>query len=324
MAQPTNTYDSYDTNGIREDLEDIIFNVAPDETPFLSKCKKVTATNTNHEWQTDTLRAGVINAHIEGDDTTADAATATTRLGNYTQIFKNAVIVPDTDQGLNKAGRAREIGYQSLKIAKEQKLDIEVAMFQNNAKVAGNSTTAREMAGVPSWVATNVVNNDGTAATGDGTDDYTGGTLEALSQANFDQMLQNTWANGGNPDTVYLSAPHMQVALGFTGNNNQRSTIGAADGKVANLMEVYITPWGKVTFVPSRNLFSVPNVLNNDFYVFACQSDMWKVGMLRPTKNTELAKTGDSTKRQIVTECTLIACNEKSSGMVADLSATGA
>ena len=95
-----------------------------EETPFLTKCRKTTASNTLHEWQTDALRSSAANAHIEGDATTAEARTATTRLSNRTQIFKNAVVVPDTDEGLTKAGRAREMAYQVLKISKEQKLKL--------------------------------------------------------------------------------------------------------------------------------------------------------------------------------------------------------
>ena len=129
MAQPDNTFDSYDVKGIREDLSNVIHDVSPEETPFYATCKKVSATNTYHEWQPDALRAAGANAHIEGDATTAEARTATTRLGNYCQIFKNAVVVPDTDKGLDKAGRASEMAYQVLKIAKEQKLDIEKALF---------------------------------------------------------------------------------------------------------------------------------------------------------------------------------------------------
>ena len=120
MAQPDNTFDSYDAVGIREDLENVIYDVSPEETPFYTTCKKVSATNTYHEWQTDALRSSGANAHIEGDATTAEARTATTRLGNYCQIFKNAVVVPDTDKGLTKAGRASEMAYHVLKIAKEQ------------------------------------------------------------------------------------------------------------------------------------------------------------------------------------------------------------
>ena len=317
MAQPTNTFDSYDAVGIREDLQDVIYDISPEETPFYSACKKVKASNTLHEWQTDALRSSAANAHVEGDDTVAGAVTATSRLSNYTQIFKNAVSIPDTDEGLKKAGRAAEIAYQTLKIAKEQKLDIEKALFDNNARAAGNATTARELAGAPAWLITNTVfgANEGADPTGDGTDARTDETtaLTAFSQTKFDTVMQSIWEQGGKPDVVYLSAFQMNKALGFVGMNNQRSTIGAAVGgsnAVVNAMDVYVTPWGTVEFMPTRE--------NRSRDVFIMQSDMWAVGVLRPTKNSALAKTGDSTRRQVLTELTLVCKNEKASGIIAD------
>lgn len=314
MAQPSNTFDSYDAVGIREDLADYITMISPEETPFFTKSGKATARNTYHEWQTDALRASGANAHIEGDATTAEARTATTRLGNYTQIFKNAVVVPDTDEGLDKAGRAREIAYQTLKIAKEQKLDIEKALFDNNARVAGNSSTARELAGAPAWLVTNVdyqSGNGGANPTGDGSDARTDdGTPTAFSQTKFDTVMQSIWENGGKPDTVYLSASQMNLALGFTGNNNQRSQVQAGDERVVKSLAVYVTPWGSVEFMPSRE--------NRARDVFIMQDDMWQVATLRPTKNVALAKTGDNTTRQVVTELTLVCKNEAASGIIAD------
>jgi hypothetical protein len=267
-----------------------------------------------HEWQTDSLRASAANAHIEGDATTAEARSATTRLGNYTQIFKNAVVVPDTDEGLDKAGRAREIAYQTLKIAKEQKLDIEKALFDNNARAAGNSTTARELAGAPAWLTSNTDfgANEGADPTGDGTDARTDETttLIAFDQDRFDGVMQSIWENGGNPDTVYLSAFQMNVALGFTGNNNQRSAVQAGDERVIKSLAVYVTPWGTIEFMPSRE--------NRSRDVFIMQDDMWEVATLRPTKNVALAKTGDNTTRQVVTELTLVCKNEAANGGVFD------
>lgn len=311
MAQATGTFDSYDAVGIREDLEDVIYDVSPEETPFYSKCGKVKAANTLHEWQTDALRSSTTNAHVEGDATTADARTATVRLGNYTQIFKNAVVIPDTDEGLVKAGRAKEIAYQVLKTAKEQKLDIEKALFDNNARAQGSSSVARELAGAPTWLTSNTdFGATGADATGDGSDARTDGTQEAFSQTRFDGVMQSIWESGGKPDSVYLSAYQMNVALGFTGNNNQRSTIRAEDERVIKHMDVYVTPWGTVEFVPSRE--------NRSRDVFIMQDDMWAVGVLRPTKNVALAKTGDATTRQVTTELTLICKNEKASGGVFD------
>jgi len=313
MAQVSGTFDSYDAVGIREDLSDIITNISPEETPFYTKCRKTTARNTLVEWQTDSLRSSAANAHLEGDETSFDAVTATVRLNNATQIFKNAVVIADTDEGLDKAGRASEIAYTTLKIAKEQKLDIEKALFDSNAKVNTNGS-ARELAGVPAWLTSNTDfgANEGADPTGDGTDTRTDETttLRAFDQDRFDTVMQSIWENGGNPDTVYLSAFQMNKALAFSGNNNQRSNVQAGDERVIKSLAVYVTPWGTVEFLPSRE--------NRSRDVLIIQDDMWEVATLRPTKNIELAKTGDATKRQVVTELTLCAKNEAANGGVFD------
>ncbi len=311
MAVPSNTAQTYALKGIREDLEDVIYNIAPDDTPFLSKCKKVKAKATFHEWQTDTLRASATNAHIEGDDTAATAITATVRLGNYTQIFKNAVITSGTADAVDKAGRETEMAYQVVKTSKEHKLDIEKALFDNNARVAGSASVARELAGAPAWIKTNVsmaVAGSPANPAGDGSDARTDGTQLAFSQTRFDTVMQAIWNSGGKPDTVYLSAFQMNVALGFTGNNNQRNNVKKTE--VSKLLDLYMTPWGTVQFVPSRE--------NRARDVFIMQDDKWHVAHLRTTKNEALAKTGDSDKRQVITELTLVAANEKASGGVFD------
>ena len=217
---------------------------------------------------------------------------------------------------MSKAGRAREIAYQTLKIAKEQKLDIEKALFANQARVSGSASVARKLAGVPAWLITNVNfvtggSPSGANPTGDGTDARTDdGTPTAFSQAKFDDVMQSIWEEGGKPDTVYLSAFQMNKALAFTGNNNQRSTVQAGDSKVIKSLDVYVTPWGTVEFMPSRE--------NRSADVYIMQDDMWEVSVLRPTKNVELAKNGDNTTRQIVTELTLLCRNEKASGGIFD------
>ena len=102
----------------------------------------------------------------------------------------------------------------------------------------------------------------------------------------------------------------MNVSLGFTGNNNQRSNVQGSDETVVKSLAVYVTPWGTIEFMPSRE--------NRSRDVFIMQDDMWEIAVLRPTKNVELAKTGDSSKRQVVTELTLCAKNEAANGIIAD------
>lgn len=310
MAAPTNTYASYDQVGIREDLEDTIYNIDPDDTPFYSMVAKTKAKATQHDWQTDALRASADNKHLEGDDTIATARTPTVRLNNQCQIFKESATISGTDTGLDKAGRAGEMAYQIVLATKEMKLDIEKALFSNNAKVARDSSTAGELAGLPAWLKTNTSNGSGASdPTGDGSDARTDGTQRAFTQTLFDGVMQEIWVAGGKPDCVYLSSGQMDAALGFTGNNNQRNTAG--EGKVSNTMTFYSTPWGQVKWVMSRE--------HRARDAFIVQKDKWAVANLRPVKNSPLAKTGDSEKRQIVAELTLVSRNEKASGAVYDL-----
>lgn len=312
MAAPVNTVQTTSLVGIREDLEDTIYNVDPDDTPLFSALSKTKVKNTFHEWQTDALRASADNAHIEGDDTVAEARTATTRVGNYTQIFKNAVQTSDTEGAVDKAGRATEMAYQIVKVGKEQKLDIERALFLNRARSAGSSVAPRYFGGLGAWIATNdtQAGSGGASPTGNGTDTRTDGTQAAFSQTRFDATMQAVWENGGKATSVYLSAFQMNVALGFTGNNNQRAQIDATKAQVVKDVVLYRTPWGTVDFTISREC------RGRDVWIL--DHSMLKIGQLRPMRTTELAKTGDNEKRQIVTELTLIVNNEAAHGLVPD------
>ena len=102
MAQPSNMFDTYDTVGLREDLADVIYNISPSETPFMSNASKGTASSTLYEWQTDSLADTAANAQIEGDDYDGDARTATVRLNNRTQISAKSVTISGTDDAVDK------------------------------------------------------------------------------------------------------------------------------------------------------------------------------------------------------------------------------
>ena len=313
MAQPTNTFDTYDTVGIREDLSNVIYDVSPDETPLLSSMAKVKATNTFHEWQTNALRAAAANHHVEGGDTGATAVSPTERLGNYTQIFKNSVITSATNDVVEAAGRGNsEMSYNIIRVATEQKLDMEKALFENVARVAGNATTARKLAGLGAWLSTNVTNiganGANPAGSVPGATARTNGTQSVFNQTKFDTCMQSVWESGGKPDTVYLSAFQMAKALGFDGNNNQRQN--GAVGQVNNNIAVYLTPWGSVSFQPVRE--------NRSRDVWIIEKDKLALATLRPMKNEALAKTGDNEHRQVVCEATLVVRSQAALGLIAD------
>ena len=147
---------TYDTIGIREDLSDIIYNISPTDTPFMSGIGKTKATNTKYDWQTDTLSAVAANAAVEGAAISYGSLTSTTLAFDYTQISTKAVQVTGTDDAVLAAGRSSELAYQVAKAAKELKRDMENALLSNTAKAVGDNTTARTLGGLPTWISTNV------------------------------------------------------------------------------------------------------------------------------------------------------------------------
>ena len=61
MAQPANTFDTYDAKGNREDLSNIIYSISPTDTPFMTAASRSTADATYKEWQTDALASAVFH-----------------------------------------------------------------------------------------------------------------------------------------------------------------------------------------------------------------------------------------------------------------------
>ena len=320
MAVPTGTTTTFDLTGVREDLSNLIFSISPTETPAVSNMKKGTATNTFHEWQTDALAAAAANSHLDGDDSSPNTIAATSRLGNYTQIMKKTVQVSGTSDAVNKAGRAKELAYQLSKRSKELKRDLEFAVTQNAAGHAGGSTTARVMAGMETWIASNKDNfTDGTtpvtssgAATTAPTD---GTTVRTLTEAMLKTVLASAWDAGGDPSTLMVGSFNKQIASTFSGiatlyrdtapSLGQAQIIGAAD--------IYVSDFGQLAIVPNRFM--------RGRTALVIDWDYWRLAALsgRSFKQERLAKTGDSEKRHIVGEYTLEACNQAASGKIADL-----
>lgn len=312
MAQPTNAYATNDTVGIREDLSDFIYMVEREETPFMSMVAKAKASQTTHEWQTDALAAAnAANAHIEGDDTVAEASTPTTRLQNRTQIFKKSAAVTETNKSVKAAGRADEMAYQVVKRTKEIKRDMESAFLANQARVAGNDVTAPRLAGVPAWITSATdAGSGGSDPTGDGSDARTDGTQRAFTEAQLLSVLQTNWSNGGKPDCIMVGPFNKQRFAGFTGRS---TAFENTDTKtVINSVDYYVSPFS------SKKLMVVANNFQRARDVLVLQKDMWACAWLRPLSNTELAKTGDSEKRQLVAECTIESRNEQGSAGVFD------
>jgi len=316
MAQPTGTFSSYDAVGNREDLTDMIWDTSPSETPVLSAIKKTKSKATLHEWQTDALAAPGANAHIEGDDASPSAPDATTRLTNQTQILKQHVVVTGTQEKNDKAGRNSEVSYQQARRMLEIKMDLEWAMLNGggtggigNAKVVGNDTPAREMGSIQTYLVTNAsVGATGAVSAGTGADAMTSGTDRDFTEALLTTVLSSCYTNGGNPKLLVVSPTNKGVVSTFVGGGTHY--VDKDNKKLINSVDVYVGDFHTLKVVPSRQIAGE--------IVLAIDPSYLAYAELRGLSAYELAKTGDSIRKEMVMEGTLEVCNEKAHGIIAD------
>jgi hypothetical protein len=313
------TFQTYQSIGNREDLSDVIYNISPTDTPFMSSVGKTKATAVYHEWQTDALAAAVgNNAAVEGADATSLTVTPTARVGNRTQISTKTVQIAGTEEKINKAGRKSEKAYQLAKASSELKRDMEKTLLSNNVAAAGDSTTARTLGGLQAWLNTNAVLGSGGTAGSGGTTARASGTDAAFTEAMLKSAVKQAFVQGGNPTVLMVTPTQKQVVSGFAGiaaqryeapSNKASTIIGAAD--------VYLSDFGTVSVVPNR--FMTADSGDGGEVAFVLDPEYAAVAYLRPFQTNELAKTGDSEKTQLLVEYTLEVKNEKAHAIIADL-----
>jgi hypothetical protein len=316
------TFTRFDAVGAREDLSDVIYDISPQDTPIMSSIGKTKATAVYHEWQTDSLAAATTgNAAVEGADATAATLSPTTRVGNYTQIVQKTVQVSGTLEAVDKAGRKSEKAYQLAKASAELKRDIEAIITANQAVAVGNSSTARQMSSLLSWIKTNT--NKGSGTTTAGADPTTSGvsarvdadTTRTFTETMLKDVVQKVFSSGGTPSLLVVPPALKQVVSGFTGLAQHRYNSNAS-GEVTILAgaDLYQSDFGVISIVPNRFMRSRDALVLDPEYA--------ALAYLRPFQTNDLAKTGDSEKTQILAELTLEVRNEAAHGGVFDLSAT--
>ena len=314
MAQVANTFSSFNSVGIREELSNVIQNISPETTPFQSNVGSESVNNTFFEWQLDTLASASKTAVIDGDDVSSfDSTAATTRTGNYTHILRRTVIVADNLSDQTAAGRNDEMSYQLAKRGKELKRDLEATLLDNNPRVSGNSSTARETAGLGASIATNTSKaSDGTDPTAtDGSDARNDGTQRAFTEAMVKDVMQQAFTAGGEPSILMVGPYNKTVVSGFAGIAAQRY-MAPSDGPttIVGSADVYLSDFGTLQVVPNR--------FQRERDAFALDPEYASVCYLRPIQTVALAKTGDAEKAMLLVEAGL-KVTESAHGGVFDL-----
>jgi hypothetical protein len=296
--------------GNREDLLDVITNIAPMDTLLLSGLEKVPASNIIHEWLVDTLAAfgdpangnTDVQATAEGADATFATLVPRKRLCNLTHILRKTFDVTDTQRDINTAGMRDEYVYQLRKASMELARNIEFALLHSerqNQTVSGNNGAVlpRKMDGFYAFAAA----TDPTCATTLGLGSEEIGTVTDLTASpaveidaeNLNAHLEAMWVKGAMTDTVWVNSKQKRIISQLTLNPNSqvRYNIPVADRTVINTVDFYQSDFGSQQILLHR-------YQKQDRASFA-EVNKLRIAVLRPVLAVELAKVGSSTKGMV-------------------------
>lgn len=286
----TTNFDTYDQIGQAEDVQDAIYRISPVDAPVVSMSKTIRATAKIHEWHQHALTAANTNKLVEGQDAPADSSTAVVNKSNFCQIMSKVAEIAGTLEAVDKYGRDSEMAFQLERIYGELANDEEFAVVgSQQTGAAGDSSTAREMISLVPQLAAGVVSDETATTTVAGLED----NLVATHQACYEL--------GGNPGYLVVS-PSRSLHISDFARASGRNRDIRNEKTVVNVVDLYVSNFGELDVVIDRNIEAGTMIGFDPEYA--------ATAVLRPTTDWELAKVGDSMRRQVLREGTYAVLND--------------
>ena len=328
LSGTTVTYGVTSAGGMREDLSDVIFDLFPEDTWCLSNFDREEANSSLTEWLAQELASPAANAQEEGTDAAFASLTAPTRYNTYLQISSKTFLVSDTLEAVNKAGRKSEVARGAIVKMRELKRDMEYHICGRSISSEGGAGTARTTAGMEAWIGDATASATGashvvlattsatystppvtsghpTTATTIGTTPTTG----AFTSASLNYALQQAWEQGGDARVILAMAGQKRAIDAFTSVATRFVDVSrAAQASITGAANLYVSDFGTHQVVLNR--------YGQSGIVLCIDPSFWAVRYLRKPFKRELARTGDATKYQILTEWGLVARNWKANAKV--------
>jgi len=320
------TIQTYDRVGIAEDVSDIITNIDPTATPFQTMIGTGKVTQPFYQWQEDDFRRVKVNAAVEGADGSATTRAATRMRANYTQILEETISVSDRTERTKLYGRRSETKYQSAKVARELKRDLEFHLVGRTQSAAAGSSSTASLFG-------NVFGQDASATPANVVSNRLALAGKTIREADLLSLHQTLYNEGADPSTFMITPLDSLSVAAFAASAGRERDFGHTK-KVVNAVDLYVSPFGEVKVYLNRFLQAYiadgaaspeeqiqPDVdadTTADQFGTAILFDpaMFSLVSLRPWTRTKLAKTGDAEKYQMLGEYGLKHRNYKCSGVL--------
>lgn len=293
----------------REDLSDVIINIAPTETPLFSTAPRVSIKHTTHEWLEDNLTAASAAPYsssatgygIEGADFAAQALSVPARIQNWTQIFRKDIKVSETQRAVNPAGMRDAYTYEAEKALREIGRHIETKLLEAAyTSASGASDVYRTMKSLGVFLSAATSSGLGSAA------------VSAHNRVILDTVIEKCFIAGGNPTKLFC---HPNSKTQFANNLSGVSlrNIAATDARVVGNIDVYMSNFNVIELIPDRfcpsgsatgSAASLGGVSGGRWYLL--DQPKVKIGVLRPLKHVPIPPAGDAVRGMILTELTLV------------------
>jgi hypothetical protein len=279
------------STALRQELSDVIVNIDPTETPFISNIGKGKTSSYKTEWIKDTLAAAALNQQTEAAGVSSTATIgAGTKLENYITISAKWFDISDVLEAADAAGNLGRIAYQTAKHLKELARDMEFNLIN---EATGSSSSAYKSRGLKYWQAS-------------GSNGYYGfsgaATSNLLTEDIFTARQQAVWAKGGKVDFVLAPAAQKRRISSFNGANRLTVNTDMSNKKILNVVDFVENDFGVARIYLERHI----EADSTDYdWMFFLQKDLWKLLNMLPVKVEKLARTGLSQVVQISTTYSL-------------------
>jgi len=248
--------------GHAEDISDIITNIDPDLTYFLSRfgagpnCESL-----SFSWLTEGLKPPKVNAHLEKEDYTSEKVGSLEGMENNVQKFVSSGYVTDWQEKIKKVYKEDEISRQLTNLYTQHARDIEYAIVNNDQRRtesgSGENAVAALTGGVPYFMKTQTQ-----AVTVDAPNDtFTTSAAHNLNTGDFVYLSAATMPEDTAKGTIYyVRLDATNPATKFTLYHTQK---GAIENVAAD--KVNATSTGTAVVIVKNNVLDLSGTQNTTF-----------------------------------------------------------
>ena len=273
------------TAGILKDsvvkVDDVLYRVTAVPSSTTLTVTLISATDADPDHASGAVVTIVSNSAVEGADYEDGHYNPTIERENVTQIFKDYVKISGTQDAVRNKVRGRVLAREIDNKMQRLRVMLERASWLGVKVKPTTNAGPRLMGGIDYFI----VNSDGVVA-----------TTSTFSEANFKAFLKEIYDRRGSIAEAWMNAVTMDKFIAL--NASSVRTDQSAD-QVGRNVNSFVSQYGETILNTSPDL--PPNVI----YVVDTANVKIRPLVNRQFQFEELAKTGDSTKGQLIGEYTL-------------------